>query len=158
MYSSPSRLPADRREAVTTALQGTLSDLLDLHGQVKVAHWNIKGPLFPTLHPLFDTIAQDLSARIDEIAERAVALGAHVHGTAGYVTKTTRLTEYPQETVRDLELTRLLAERIEVFLDGARQTREVAAKNGDTDTGDMMTVIITEYEKQAWFLRSTTAT
>ncbi len=155
MYSSPSRLPAEKREAVTTALQATLSDLLDLHGQVKVAHWNIKGPLFPTLHPLFDTIAADLQTRIDEIAERAVALGAHVHGTSRFVVKTSRLTEYPQETVRDLELTRFLAERVEVFLDGARQARGTAEENGDTDTVDMLTTLITEYEKQAWFLRST---
>lgn len=156
MYASPSRLPAGKRAAVTTALQGTLSDLLDLHGQVKVAHWNIKGPLFPSLHPLFDTIAQDLQLRIDEVAERAVALGAHIHGTAGYVLKTSRLTEYPQETVRDLDLTRFLAERVEVFLDGARQARDVAEENGDTDTVDLLTALITEYEKQAWFLRSTT--
>jgi starvation-inducible DNA-binding protein len=49
---------------------------------------------------------------------------------------------------------RLLSERIEIYLDGARESRLVAEKLGDTDTVDLLTQMITEFEKHAWFLRA----
>ena len=63
--------------------------------------------------------------------------------------------EYPQDTTRDLEHVRLLAERFDKCLDGARKARYVANETGDTDTHDMLTVVITELEKHSWFLLAT---
>src|SRR5688572_32005536 len=103
---------------MTEALNTVLLDGLDLHGQIKVAHWNIKGPHFPSLHPLFETFAVSLAEHNDEIAERSVTLGSLAYGTARHVAKTSRLTEYPQETTRDLEHVRLLAERFDAYLVG----------------------------------------
>lgn len=70
------------------------------------------------------------------------------------VGSTRRLAEYPQETTRDLEHVRLLAERFETYLEGLRESRGAAEQNGDTDTVDLLTAIITEFEKHAWFLRA----
>ncbi len=61
---------------------------------------------------------------------------------------------FPQETTRDLEHVKLLAERIETYLDGLRESRGVAEKHDDTDTVDLLTLIITEFEKYGWFLRA----
>src|SRR5688572_2342921 len=154
MYKSPSTLPEKARGAIAEALNARLADGLDLHGQIKVAHWNIKGPQFPSLHPLFETFAVSLAEHNDEIAERAVTLGGLAYGTARHVAKASRLAEYPQETTRDMEHVRLLAERFEMYLEGLRESRKVAEQNGDTDTVDMLTAIITEFEKHAWFLRA----
>jgi starvation-inducible DNA-binding protein len=154
MYKSPSTLSEAARGAVSNTLNARLADGLDLHSQIKVAHWNIKGPQFPALHPLFETFAVSLAEHNDSIAERAVTLGALAHGTIRHVAKTSRLPEYPQETTRDLEHVRLLADRIEAYLVGLRESRGVAEQHADTDTVDLLTGMITEFEKHAWFLRA----
>ena len=154
MYTSPSRLSEEARSTIAQALNARLADGLDLHGQIKVAHWNIKGPQFAALHPLFETFAVSLANFNDSIAERAVTLGARAYGTARHVASRSRLPEYPQDTTRDLEHVRLLAERIELYLEGVRDARSVAEKNADTDSVDLLTGIVTEFEKHAWFLRA----
>src|SRR3954447_20285085 len=120
-YKTPSRLPEDARAEIASALLARLADGLDLHSQIKVAHWNIKGPHFAALHPLFETFAVSLAAHNDSIAERAVTLGAKAYGTVRHVSKTSKLPDYPQETARDLEHVKLLAERIEKYLEGSRE-------------------------------------
>lgn len=154
MYRSPSHLSEDARTQIADALNGRLADGLDLHSQIKVAHWNIKGPQFAALHPLFETFAVSLAAHNDAIAERAVTLGASAYGTARQVAKVSTLPDYPREATRDLEHVGLLADRIETYLDGVRGARVLGEKLGDTDTVDLLTGIVTEFEKNAWFLRA----
>ena len=154
MYASPSQLPEKTRKVVAERLNQTLADGLDLHSQIKVAHWNIRGPQFAALHPLFETFAVSLAAHNDTVAERAVTLGSKAYGTARHVSTRSRLPEYPQETTRDMEHVALLAERIERYLEGVRDTRGVAEKEVDTDTVDLCTQIVTEFEKHVWFLRA----
>jgi starvation-inducible DNA-binding protein len=154
MYKSPSHLSESARKTVSDTLNERLADGLDLHSQIKVAHWNIKGPGFAALHPLFETFAIGLAAHNDTIAERAVTLGARAYGTARHVAARSKIPEYPQETTRDFEHVKLLADRIETYLDGARESRKIAEAQGDTDTVDLFTTVITEFEKHAWFLRA----
>jgi starvation-inducible DNA-binding protein len=154
MYSSPSPLPEPTRQRIAAELNRRLSDGLDLHSQIKVAHWNVKGPQFASLHPLFETFAVSLAAHNDTFAERAVTLGARALGTVRHAGAHSRLPEYPQETTRDMEHVRLLAERIERYLEGLRESRGIAEAERDTDTVDLLTQVITEFEKHAWFLRA----
>lgn len=158
MYKSPSHLPEEARAKLAETLNARLADGLDLHSQIKVAHWNIKGPQFASLHPLFETFAIGLAAHNDTIAERAVTLGAKAYGTARHVAQTSTLSEYPQETTRDMDHVRLLAERITQYLEGARASRAVAERLADTDTVDLFTQVITEFEKHAWFLSASLET
>jgi starvation-inducible DNA-binding protein len=155
MKNTPSTLSADARKHVCDALRAVLTDGLDLYLQLKVAHWNIKGPHFTSLHPLFDTFATDQAANNDEIAERVRTLGHLAIGTSQHVAKHTRLKEYPQELTKDLEHVAQLVERIGAHLEGERQAREVAKEHGDEDTFDLLTGMIEQFEKHAWFLHST---
>jgi starvation-inducible DNA-binding protein len=154
MFKSPSCLPEDARKRITEALNANLADGLDLQSQIKVAHWNIKGPRFPGLHLLFDTFAAGITVHNDTIAERTVTLGGKAYGTARHVARTSRLTEYPQETARDVEHAQLVAERIESYLQGVQQSRSVAEEHRDADTVDVLTQVIREFEKHAWMLRA----
>jgi starvation-inducible DNA-binding protein len=154
MYRSPSKLPEETRARIVESLNARLADGLDLHSQIKVAHWNIKGPQFPSLHPLFETFAVSLAAHNDAVAERAVTLGGRAYGTTRHVARQSRLAEYPQETTRDMEHVEHLAERIEGYLDGLRESRSLAEQAADTDTVDLLTGIVTEFEKHDWFLRA----
>src|ERR1043165_1709170 len=125
MNPSPSPLPEQSRSTIAAMLNARLADGLDLHSQIRGAHWNIKGPQFAALHPLFETFAVGLAGYNDAIAERAVTLGGRALGTARHVAKASSLPEYPQETQRDMEHVRLLADRIEKYLEGARESRGV---------------------------------
>lgn len=154
MYKSPSRLSEQARHKVADTLNARLVDGLDLHSQIKVAHWNIKGPQFAALHPLFEQFAVSLAAHNDEIAERAVTLGARVYGTVRYVAERSRLADYPQETARDVEHVKNLAERFETYLEGLRESRSIAEQQADTDSVDLLTGIVSEFEKHGWFLRA----
>lgn len=154
MYPTPSRLPEPARAQIADALNAVLADGLDLHAALKVAHWNLKGPHFPALHALFEEIAVGLAERNDAIAERAVTLGARAFGTVRHVARTSRLADYPQDTSRDLEHVRLLADRLERYLEGVRAARTVGEQQGDADTVDLLTTVASEVEKHGWFLRA----
>ena len=154
MFKSPSPISDSARQTITQSLNATLADGLDLHSQIKVAHWNVKGMHFAALHPLFETFAVALAAFNDQVAERAVTLGAKAYGTARHVAKASSLPEYPQETTKDTEHVKLLADRIEAYLAAVRKGRDLAEKEKDQDTVDLLTGIIVEFEKNAWFLRA----
>lgn len=155
MHQTSNPLPAKARAQIAAALDASLNDGVDLYTQVKVAHWNTKGPQFATLHPLFDTFAGAVAETNDEIAERAVTLGAAASGTARGAAKASRIPEYPAGTTDGLEHARLLVERFGVYLTGLRSARGVAEELRDTDTVDLLTGTITEFEKHAWFLHAT---
>jgi starvation-inducible DNA-binding protein len=155
LHPSPSPLPEADRAVLVAELNARLADGLDLHSQIKVAHWNIKGPHFATLHPLFETFAVALAAFNDQVAERAITLGGIAHGTTRHVAKVSRLDEYPEGTTKDLVHVELLAARIEQYLAGVRSSRKRAAEHGDDDTEGLLTDIVTAFETHAWFLRAT---
>ncbi len=154
MFPSSSTLPEEDRARIVEALNARLADGLDLHSQLKVAHWNVRGPQFPALHPLFESFATSLAAHNDEIAERAVTLGGRARGTVRVVAATSTLLDYPSETSRDLHHVRLLADRFEVYLRGLKASRVMIEELDDVDTVDLLTGIISEFEKYHWFLRA----
>ena len=157
MYKTPSQLPSDSRATLIQTLNDRLADGLDLHSAIKTAHWNVRGPQFPALHPLFEQFANQLAEYNDSIAERAVTLGGQAAGTVRHVAKQSRLGDYPLDVTRDIEHVKLLAERFDAYLSGVRESRGVAEKLGDTDTVDLLTGVVTDFEKNAWFLRATLA-
>lgn len=155
MYKTPSHLPEAARTELARTLNDRLADGLDLHAQIKVAHWNVRGPHFPHLHPLFEQFAIQLAAHNDALAERAVTLGGIARGTIKQVAKHSKIADYPADVTRDLEHVALLADRFEAYLDGARQSRELADRYKDQESIDLLTAVIGELEKNAWFLRAT---
>jgi len=154
MFKTSNSMPEASRAKIARDLNACLVDGLDLKSQIKVAHWNVKGPHFAALHPLFEGFATALDGFTDAIAERAVALGALAVGTARDVVQVTRIPAYPGATTAGLEHVALLADRIEVFLKGLRAARATAEKEGDQDTVDLLTGVVTEFEKNGWFLRA----
>jgi starvation-inducible DNA-binding protein len=155
MKNTPSPLSDKARKAITEALRAVLTDGLDLYTQLKVAHWNIKGAHFAALHPLFDQFATDQAANNDDVAERILTLGHLAVGTARHVARHSRLDDYPQDVTKDLEHVGLMAARIGGHLDGLRAAREVAKKHADEDTFDLLTGMVEQFEKHAWFLHAT---
>lgn len=154
MFKTPSPLSEDARVKIIDALNARLADGLDLYSQVKVAHWNVKGPQFAVLHPLFETFGIDLAGFNDAIAERAVTLGGRAIGSVRQVAKMSALPDYLHDTSRGHDHVKLLSDRIETYLVGVRASRAAVEGLGDTDTHDLLTTVITRFEKHAWFLRA----
>lgn len=155
MFKSPVQRPEHARTEIAAALNARLADLLDLQSHLKLAHWNVRGPHFATLHALFEQFAAETASQADALAERAVMLGALAIGTARQVAGRSSLAEYPVETTAGLAHVRNLAERIEALLSGLHGARTVADEHGDEDTVDLLTGTVAVFEKQGWFLRAT---
>lgn len=155
MYTSPSQISEQARAVLAEELNARLSDGLDLHSQVQFAKWNLKGPAFPSLHALYDQIASGLAERTERIARRISILGGVARGTVRQVAAQTRLPEYAEEYLRDLDTCCILMRGFDVALSGLRLSRSRAEELGDLETFDMLTDIIRNAEKYTWFLHST---
>jgi starvation-inducible DNA-binding protein len=94
MFPTKNNTPPEARQQSVDSLNTILATLTDLHSQIKTAHWNIKGPMFYTLHLLFDRIAGDVFAPIDAIAERITALGGTANGTVTMAAAATNLVDF----------------------------------------------------------------
>jgi starvation-inducible DNA-binding protein len=155
LHASPSKLPADSRERLVGEYNRLLADTLDLFSQVKTAHWNVRGPLFTTLHPFFDQIASGLALKLDALAERVTVLGGQTRASAKTSAALSRLAPYDESLTRDLDHARELAERLETYLEGVRRARTLGEELGDVETVDLLTQTGDQLEKEAWFLRAT---
>ena len=154
MLKTKNTLDLKIRKTVTELLQDRLSDAIDLQTQMKQAHWNIKGPHFIGLHKLFDEINEDVEAYVDDIAERAVQLGAIVHGTARAVAKNSALKEYPLNIVADSEHVAAVSDALAAFGKLVREAIDTADKAGDKDTADLFTEISRGTDKWLWFVEA----
>ncbi len=140
------------RSKVIDLLNARLADMVSLALATKQAHWNIKGPGFIGVHELLDDVADRLRESSDLIAERAVILGGHAHGTAEVVAEKTTMAAYPLEE-KDIQVhIEALRER---FLDVGEKIRAAigeAGEIGDDDTEDLFTEVSRQIDKDAWFI------
>lgn len=155
MRNSDSPLSTTARAQIADALNLVVADALDLQGRVKTAHWNLRGPQFLTLHPFFDQLTAELGGHIDEVAERVMTLGGVTDGTAASVVKLSRLAAFKPKNHSDVEYAQRVLDAVSGFLAGVNAARKVAETQADTDTVDMLTELVSLYEKRAWFLRAT---
>ena len=142
------------REQVIELLNQQLADTFDLFSQTKQAHWNVKGPQFYQLHLLYDTLAEGLEGYVDEIAERATALGGVAMGTARMAAGSTRLPEYPAGPSESIESVRCLVDRYANLAASTRAAIDAADAAGDADTTDLFTEISRDLDKWLWFLEA----
>lgn len=152
LYPSATPLSIDARARLLPALLASLADGIDLATQLKLAHWNVKGPHFAALHPLFESLAGETAARNDELAERGVALGGLAIGSARQVAAATRLDELEPDLTDERALLERLLAALSRHAEGLREARALAEQVGDGDTEDLLTAQITAVEKNAWFL------
>ncbi len=142
------------RDSMVGLLNRQLADTLDLYTQVKQAHWNVKGPHFIALHELFDKLAEDLEAPVDDMAERVTALGGVARGTARVAAGDSRLPEFPLERCDGLKAVALLADHYAALAATTRAAIDAASAEGDADTADLFTGISRALDKNLWFLEA----
>ena len=142
-----------QRTTIAAGLSGLLADNATLYFKTHSFHWNVTGPMFQTLHVMFETQYNEMWLAMDEIAERIRALGhfaavswADIHANASIEDAT----EVPsaQEMIGQLVLGH------EALIRTARSLLPEVQEAGDEVTADLITQRLQVHEKTAWMLRS----
>jgi len=154
MYETHNDLSPSVRGPMIELLNARLADAIDLRLQLKVAHWNVKGPQFIALHELFDKIVDDADEYVDVIAERAVQLGGLADGTARQVAERSTLDEYSATGGGGRDHVHAVAEALASFGRSARQAIGQAADAGDQDTADIFTEVSRGTDKWLWMVEA----
>jgi starvation-inducible DNA-binding protein len=151
------RIPlAAQQQAVAVELQGTLVDLLDLTLIGKHLHWNVEGRDFRSLHHELDEQVEAWRRLSDDVAERAVTIGASPDGQAETIAGATQLEPLPAGHVTDQQVLKAVGDRVAAAALRARQSIDRVAV-ADPVSADLLVQVAGTLEKQLWMIRAQTA-
>lgn len=141
------------RAAIADGLSRVLADSYTLYLKTHNYHWNVTGPMFQTLHLLFETQYTELALAVDLIAERIRALG---HPAPGTYMDYARLSSIKEKTgvPKATDMIRDLVVGQEAVVRTARAVFPVVEKASDEPSADLLTQRMQVHEKNAWMLRS----
>jgi starvation-inducible DNA-binding protein len=141
------------RAKIAAGLAHVLADTYTLYLKTHNFHWNVVGPMFNTLHLMFETQYNELALAVDLIAERIRALGYPAPGSYGEFAKLTAIAE-TRGVPRAEEMVALLVEGHETVARTARKLFPTVDAANDEPTADLLTQRMQAHEKTAWMLRS----
>lgn len=141
------------RKAIADGLSHLLADSYTLYLKTHNYHWNVTGPMFQTLHLMFETQYNELALAVDLIAERIRALGFPAPGSYREFGKLTSIPE-DEDAPDAQEMIRRLVAGQETVTRTARSIFPVVDKANDEPTADLLTQRMQLHEKNAWMLRS----
>jgi len=142
----------DRAEIVE-GLSRLISDTYVLYLKTHNFHWNVTGPMFRTLHLLFEEQYTELATAVDAIAERIRALGFPAPGTYSTYARLSSIKEEPGVPAAT-DMIKQLVEGQEAVTRTARGLFPLLEKVSDEPTADLLTQRMQVHEKAAWMLRS----
>jgi starvation-inducible DNA-binding protein len=142
-----------QREKIASGLSRLLADSYTLYLKTHNFHWNVKGPMFNTLHLMFETQYNELALAVDLIAERIRALDVQAPGSYREFAKLTQIKESEGSPDAN-EMIRQLVEGQETVVRTARSVFPDADAANDEPTADLLTQRMQVHEKNAWMLRS----
>ena len=147
---------ATDRKAISQALAAYQADAFTLYLKTHNFHWNISGPMFNSLHVMFEGQYTEQWTALDEIAERMRALGYNAPGSYPEFIKLGSIKEEPglADAADWREMVRQLVVGNEAVCRTARKALKTADDAGDDPTVDLMTQRLQTHEKYAWMLRS----
>lgn len=141
------------RKAIADGLSHLLADTYTLYLKTHNFHWNVTGPMFNTLHLMFETQYNELALAVDLIAERIRALGHPAPGSYAAFGKLSSIAD--AEGVPKAEaMIRELVDGQEAVVRTARKVFPLVDKAHDEPSADLLTQRMQVHEKNAWMLRS----
>lgn len=143
----------DQREKIAEGLSRLLADSYTLYLKTHNFHWNVTGPMFSTLHLLFETHYTELALAVDQIAERIRALGVNAPGSYKQFAELTSITE-ETGTPDAEEMIKQLIIGQETVARTARSIFPLVDAANDEPSADLLTQRMQVHEKNAWMLRS----
>jgi starvation-inducible DNA-binding protein len=145
-YGARISMPVEIRVFVIAMLNQTLASTVDLRSHVKQASWNVKGTEFLQLQALFASIATELDAFADLVAERIAVLGGAVQATVRTAARQSKLPEYPADLVDGTTHVRAVADRFADYASAIRADIVHATDVEDAGTANLYTDISREIE------------
>jgi len=146
-------IPANQRKEIAEGLSRLLADTYTLYLKTHNYHWNVEGPLFNTLHLMFEQEYTELAMAVDVIAERIRALGVYAPGSYKQYAKLSTIEE--DDSVPKAEtMVANLVKGHEAVVRTARSVFPAAEAANDEPTADLLTQRMQVSEKTAWMLRS----
>ncbi|MDX9988666.1 MULTISPECIES: Dps family protein [Thiothrix] len=146
-------IQTEQRQAIADGLSRLLADTYTLYLKTHNYHWNVTGPMFNTLHLMFETQYNELALAVDLIAERIRALGHIAPGTYAAYSRLSSIKE--EESIpKAQDMIRQLMEGQEAVVRTARSIFPVVNEASDEPTADLLTQRMQIHEKNAWMLRS----
>lgn len=142
----------DRRE-IAQGLSKLLADTYTLYLKTHNFHWNVTGPMFQTLHLMFEQQYNELALAVDLIAERIRALGFPAPGTYQEFADLSSISEEAGVPSAE-DMIRKLVEGQEAVVRTARSIFPAVERSQDEPTADLLTQRMQVHEKTAWMLRS----
>ena len=141
------------RKAIADGLSRLLADTYTLYLKTHNFHWNVTGPMFQTLHLMFETQYNELALAVDLIAERIRALSYPAPGTYSDYAKLSSIRETAGVPKAE-KMIELLVEGQEAVARTARSIFPIVDQVNDEPTADLLTQRMQLHEKNAWMLRS----
>lgn len=141
------------RKAIAEGLGKLLADSYTLYLKTHNYHWNVTGPMFNTLHLMFEGQYTELALAVDVIAERIRALGYPAPGSYKAFARLTSIEEQTGVPAAE-DMIRDLVAGQETVVRTARKLFPLVDKAGDEPTADLLTQRMQIHEKTAWMLRS----
>lgn len=146
-------IPDEQRQAIAAGLSRLLADTYTLYLKTHNFHWNVEGPLFNTLHLMFETQYTELALAVDLIAERIRALGVRAPGSYREFSQLATV-EDPSGQPTAMQMIAQLAKDQETVVRTARQVFALAQDADDQPSADLLTQRMQVHEKTAWMLRA----
>jgi starvation-inducible DNA-binding protein len=141
------------REKIADGLSRLLADTYTLYLKTHNYHWNVTGPMFNTLHLMFEQQYTELAGAVDQIAERIRALGHRAPGSYAEYAKFSSIKEETGSPRAEEMLANLVAGQ-EAVVRTARGVFPLADRAHDEPSADLLTQRMQIHEKNAWMLRS----
>jgi starvation-inducible DNA-binding protein len=141
------------RSQIADGLSRLLADSYTLYLMTHNFHWNVSGPMFRSLHLMFEEQYTELATAVDTIAERIRSLGFPAPGTYAEFSRLTSLSE-PDGVPSADQMIRQLVHGQEAVVKTARSLMPVVDAAADEPTADLLTQRMQVHEKTAWMLRS----
>lgn len=142
----------DRKE-IAEGLSRLLADTYTLYLKTHAFHWNVTGPMFNSLHLMFEQQYNELALAVDAVAERIRTLGYPAPGSYSQYAELSSIPE-TSDVPEAEEMVRLLVEANEAVVRTARSVFPAAERANDESTADLLTERMSIHEKTAWMLRS----
>ena len=141
------------RKKIADGLAKLLADTYTLYLKTHNFHWNVTGPMFQTLHLMFETQYNELALAVDLVAERIRALGFPAPGTYKEFAALSSIEEATGVPSAEEMIQQLVAGQ-EAVVRTARSIFPAVDAAHDEPTADLLTQRMQVHEKTAWMLRS----
>jgi len=147
-------IPAKSSQQAAEKLNKLLADEFVLYTKTRNYHWNVEGSNFMEMHKFYENLYTELEEVIDVVAERIRSIGHYSQGRLKDFIQLTNLQEQDYTSDQKKQLQNLLEDHETIIRYLRREIATFNDKLKDQGNGDLLTGLMKQHEKWAWFIRS----